>query len=302
MSRIGVLIAGHGTPRSADEIYPFFKSILGSKEPSEAALNELTRRYNLINQYSLLNDITLKQFELITAKIKEFDSSIETFLAFKHISPTIVEILEKQLSKFEMIIALVLSPYFIAPGPKSYIDIKTYGAQKKIKIIKGFDDNNGFRDTLVIRINKVLTMLKNDEISKSAILFSSHSIPLSSLDTQFYENRRKQLVSYIKSRLEISIPVYIGYQSVGFSQGAWLGPTINEVVNSLKDIKNVIVVTDGFISKNSEILYDLDIDFKSYLKQRRINFIRVDTQDSSEDIIDVLSQVIISKVKFLQNS
>jgi|GEM_PF-1793658 len=294
--KLAVLIASHGTPSSPEEVPAFFKSILGGKEPKEDALKELLRRYELIKNYGLLNKITERQFELISQRLKPLYPEVEITLGYKHVTPTIDASLEElKKNNPDVIIVLALSPYYISPGTKNYLK----NPPKNTIQIEGFHQDDAFRQTIIVRLKHLLKNFSLDQLKKTAIIFSAHSIPTSSPDIQGYKQARSELVNYIVLKLELEIAHFCAYQSIGFSGGSWLGPSLVEVIDSIKDIENVVVVTDGFITTNSEILYDLDIEFKNFLTKLGKNYWRVPCQDDATDLADSLSEILISKINSL---
>ena len=54
------------------------------------------------------------------------------------------------------------------------------------------------------------------------------------------------------------------FQSQGAGGGSWLGPTVEETLESLAadGVKNLILQPIGFLCDHVEILYDIDIDFR----------------------------------------
>ena len=56
--------------------------------------------------------------------------------------------------------------------------------------------------------------------------------------------------------------------------------------------KTVLVVPVGFVSDHIEILYDIDIDFKEYAKERKLELYRTESMNLSPSFIEALAAVV----------
>jgi len=58
---VGLLVMAYGTPRSLEEIEPYYTHIRRGRKPSQEQLDDLTERYEAIGGISPLKNITTEQ-------------------------------------------------------------------------------------------------------------------------------------------------------------------------------------------------------------------------------------------------
>ena len=65
---------------------------------------------------------------------------------------------------------------------------------------------------------------------------------------------------------------WFAFQSQGASGGPWIGPSVEETLDSIaaEGVKTVMLQPIGFLCDHVEILYDVDIVFKQYAEKKGI--------------------------------
>jgi protoheme ferro-lyase len=88
------------------------------------------------------------------------------------------------------------------------------------------------------------------------------------------------------------------FQSQGMSGGAWIGPTVEATIDSLRDAghKAVIIQPIGFVCDHVEVLYDIDILFKKYAQERGMKLFRTESLNTSPEFIDALAALARSRI------
>ena len=110
---IGVLVMAHGTPRTAEDIEPFYTRIRRGRPPSPEQLDDLKRRYGAIGGLSPLTERTMAQVEAVRAAL-ERRSPGHFVVAYgaKHSDPLIEDAVASLCaSGVRTIIGLVLTPH-----------------------------------------------------------------------------------------------------------------------------------------------------------------------------------------------
>lgn len=121
--RLGVLVMAYGTPRSKEEIEPYYTHIRRGRKPSQEALEDLTERYEAIGGISPLAKITEKQAKALEDRLNELhpDYEFKAYLGLKHITPFIEEAVQQMKQDgIEEAISIVLAPHFSTFSVKSY--------------------------------------------------------------------------------------------------------------------------------------------------------------------------------------
>ena len=101
---IGVVLMAYGTPRSKDEILPYYTDIRRGRPPTEEQLGDLIRRYEAIGGLSPLAKITDAQRDSLQAALDAINPGAFTVrLGLKHAAPMIEVVLsERHLGKFTL--------------------------------------------------------------------------------------------------------------------------------------------------------------------------------------------------------
>ena len=101
------------------------------------------------------------------------------------------------------------------------------------------------------------------------VLFTAHSLPerIVAMKDPYPDEvrvRSKSVTGLLGSQ-----PTYFAYQSQGRSSEPWLGPTVEEMLDTIwqSGRRHVLVAPIGFICDHVETLFDIDIE----LKQLAIN-------------------------------
>ncbi|MEO7398623.1 MAG: ferrochelatase, partial [Ilumatobacteraceae bacterium] len=88
--RTAVLLMAYGTPRSPEEILPYYTDIRRGRAPSEVQLADLTRRYAAIGGISPLAERTNAQRAALQCALDAIaPDEFSVVLGLKHATPTI---------------------------------------------------------------------------------------------------------------------------------------------------------------------------------------------------------------------
>ena len=76
---------------------------------------------------------------------------------------------------------------------------------------------------------------------------------------------------------------WFAFQSQGASGGPWIGPTVEETLDSLaaEGVKTLLLQPIGFLCDHVEILYDVDIHFRGYAAKLGIRLERPESLNAS---------------------
>ncbi len=88
--RVAVVLMAYGTPRSREEILPYYTDIRRGRPPTDEALADLTRRYEAIGGVSPLAELTEAQRDAIQIALDAIEPGrYETVLGLKHADPKV---------------------------------------------------------------------------------------------------------------------------------------------------------------------------------------------------------------------
>jgi ferrochelatase len=92
---------------------------------------------------------------------------------------------------------------------------------------------------------------------------------------------------------------FFAFQSQGISGGPWIGPTVEDTLEALKDEghKGAVIQPVGFLCDHVEILYDVDIAFRETARELGLKLWRTESLNDSELLIKALVQIVSGEYK-----
>jgi ferrochelatase len=83
------------------------------------------------------------------------------------------------------------------------------------------------------------------------------------------------------------------YQSQGFTDDRWLGPTVESCLDryTSEGVRELVLDPIGFVCDHAEILYDIDILFRQYAAARGISLLRPESLNASAKFTAALAEV-----------
>jgi ferrochelatase len=83
------------------------------------------------------------------------------------------------------------------------------------------------------------------------------------------------------------------------SGGAWLGPTVEATILDLKRSghRGVFVQPIGFLCDHVEILYDIDVIFKTFAEKEEMRLWRADSLNDSPLLTSALAEIAQSRLR-----
>ena len=107
---IGVLVMAYGTPRTIDEVEPYYTDIRRGRPPSPEQLSDLIERYQFVGGTTPLLEISQAQADGLQAAL---GSEYSVFLGMKHWHPYIKEaVAEMQRAGIRQAVGVVLAPHY----------------------------------------------------------------------------------------------------------------------------------------------------------------------------------------------
>lgn len=305
--RIGLLLMAYGTPRSTEEIEPYYTHIRRGKKPPKELLDELIGRYQAVGNVNQFAQITDEQVAKLTEKMNELFPEIEFtgYLGLKHITPYIEDAVTKMHQDgIKEAISLVLAPHY------STYSVKVYNerAQRMAEELGGLTIHTideWYKEPLFIQywaeqIQKIYNSFTTEQKEKSVVIFSAHSLPERIL--RLHDPYSKQLAETAQLIAEAAgNPNYaIGWQSAGRTPEPWIGPDVQDLTRELAEQEGYhtfIYCPVGFVAEHLEVLYDNDIECKMVTDSLGANYYRPEMPNAKPAFIQCLSSVVSKKLK-----
>ena len=290
-----VLLLAHGAPERIEDIDEYLERIRSSRPGSGPTpphvVQEVKQRYAEIGGSSPLLMWTRRQAEALEALL-----SMPVYFGMRNWHPTIVETMQRIASDgIERLVAICLAPQYSKMSVGLYFrrtqEAKTEsGARAEIVWTKSFHAHPLLVEAFAERLQPLAARRK--------VLFTAHSLPEKILDSgDVYDAEAKATALAVAERLKLTDWDF-AYQSQGMTGDKWLGPTVEECLDRYagQGIREVVLDPIGFVCDHVEILYDVDIHFCRYAKERGIELVRPETLNDSPKFIAALAEVAREKL------
>lgn len=280
---ISVILMAYGTPRSREEILPYYTDIRRGRPPTDELLAELTARYEAIGGLSPLAAMTEAQRDAIQSALDAVaPGDFRVSLGLKHAQPMIEEAVSAVATTgTEKIIGLVLAPHFSTYSIGQYVGRAAAAAEPHGIGVVGIDSwatEPAFIDFLANDMRARLARMP----ANTKVLFTAHSLPQRIIDAgDPYPQELRSTAMAVANALGLREHEQwdIAWQSAGRTPEPWIGPDVLEAIDALAASDSppagVLVCACGFVADHLEVLYDLDIEAKKHAESRGLVFDRV---------------------------
>ncbi|SMO43511.1 ferrochelatase [Melghirimyces algeriensis] len=302
---IGLLIMAYGTPRSAEEIEPYYTHIRRGRKPSKEMLQDLENRYEAIGGLSPLAQITNDQVQALEQKLNQSLDEVEfrAYLGLKHIHPFIEDAVERMHQDgIERAVSLVLAPHYSTFSVKSYNGrakekAKSLGSPE-IHSVESWYKEPRFIQYWANQLKATFNQIPKEKQDQSVVIFSAHSLPEKILAAgDPYPQQLEETAQLVAEKANIH-HYAIGWQSAGNTPEPWLGPDVQDLTRTLyqkKGFTSFIYCPLGFVAEHLEVLYDNDFECKVVCDELGADYYRPPMPNANPEFIKCLAEVIRKK-------
>ena len=316
--KIGVLLFNLGGPETLDQVRPFLYTLFSDPDiirlPWKGLQKPLawlisTQRYRKSRAYyeqigggSPLRRITDEQAQALQATLASRGVEAEVYVGMRYWNPLIEEAVARITSdRLSHLVVLPLYPqYSISTTGSSLNRLRELlgpvgGGKMKISVINDYHDDADYVDSLTETVSKELAEFPDTHPSRTHILFSAHSVPVSYIEKgDPYLDQTKRTVELVMQRLGVDRPYSLSFQSkVGPVK--WLTPSTDTAVRDLaaRGTSQVLLVPVSFVSEHIETLYELDILYKGVAEEVKLpHYRRAGALNTRQDFIEALANLV----------
>ena len=305
--KIGVLMMAYGTPKSKEEIEPYYTHIRRGRKPPKELLDELIDRYERIRDVNQFAKITDEQVEKMVDRLNRLypQYQFKGYLGLKHISPFIEDaVVQMHDDGITEAVSLVLAPHYSSLSVQIYNERAQKKASEldnlKIHSIKQWYDHPLLIQFWADQLEERLQRMSERERDKTVVIFSAHSLPKRILKSKDpYPAQLEETIRLIAEKVEL--PHYrLGWQSAGRTPEPWLEPDIEDLTRELfyqEGMTSFIYCPIGFVAEHMEVLYDNDVSCKSITDELGARYDRLAMPNTDPLFIECLSQVIAKELQ-----
>jgi ferrochelatase len=295
--RTAVVLMAYGTPRSPEEIEPYYTDIRRGRPPTPELLADLTARYEAIGGVSPLARLTEAQCDALQGALDQLaPGEYHVTLGLKHADPKIEAAVDEVAAEgFGSIVGVVLAPHFSSYSIGQYLGRARDAAEPHGIAVSGVESwavEPAFVDFVADDLRRRLA----DMPERTIVLFTAHSLPQRIIDDgDPYPDELRSTAEAVAGRLGLveGEQWQIAWQSAGRTPEPWLGPDILEVIDGFGDdpsVDGVIVSAVGFVADHLEVLYDLDIEAKDRAASHGLAFDRTACVNDDRSVIAALAR------------
>ena len=306
----GLLFLSYGSPSSKEDLVPYMTSIRHGRVPTEGEIANLTRRYDVIDQWSNLElqHMAEHQYKTLMTLLPTMPSAI----GYLHMKPSIAEAVDSLVHQgVEHIIAIVTAPFFTSLGTGAYekqvqAAIGKHGAVT-FDFIRSWWDQPAFTEYWQTAVADCIKSEHEDSDAKSEIvdtsiedifvIFSAHSIPL--IDNHggdSYAFALHESAKEIAEHCKLS-KWTVAWQSAA-PHGQWLGPTVEDAIDQALQTgaTHIAFVPFGFVSNHVEVLYDNDVECKELVEKGGAIYLRAQMPNCNETFLQAMASAIVERI------
>ena len=297
-SPTGVFLMAHGAPESVDDIPEYLRNIRGGTESTSETIQIIRDRYEQIGGKSPLRKITEELCVRLESFLNQQGVQFKVYCGMRNWSPYICdEVKRMKEDGIKRVVAICLAPQFSTWSTRLYFNVfkeslKSCGIEDlDVRYIGSWADHPLLIDAFEEKYKAALAKLE----PKASVytIFTAHSIPAESIELgdpygEEFDKTVKKLVERIQPN-----NWFKAYQSQGMIPVPWLGPTVESVLDKIarQGSKTVLMVPVGFVCDHVEILFDIDIEFSEYAKERKLNLYRTESLNLSPTFVETLASV-----------
>jgi ferrochelatase len=288
----------HGAPESTDDIPEYLKQIRGGKESTPETIQIIRDRYEQIGGKSPLREITAELANRLEKFLNQEGPQFKFYVGMRNWSPYIRdEVKRMKEDGIEKVIALCLAPQFSTWSTKLYFNafkeaLKDCGGEDiDVHFVASWANHPLLIDVFAEKYREALAKLNGESVYT---IFTAHSIPSESIELgDPYDQEFNKTVRLLVDRVKPN-NWYQAYQSQGMIPVPWLGPTVESVLDKISRVgsKTVLIVPVGFVCDHVEILFDIDIEFKKYAKDKKLKLHRTESLNFSPTYIEALASIV----------
>jgi ferrochelatase len=266
MSKQAVLLLAHGTPEIIEQIPEYLSNVTGGRSLPHEVVEEIQRRYALIG-HSPLTEITLAQARLVEAELAASGVRVPVYVAMRNWHPYIADVVRKMRADgVEEAAVLCLAPQNSRTSVGLYRRaVETSGL--RIDFTASWAEHPLLIEAFAERLRPAWSKLTAEVRAPVPVLFTAHSVPVGTMQpADPYAGEARRTAELVAAQLPEIPQWFFAFQSQGASGGEWLGPTVEQTLESIaaSGAKTVLLQPIGFLCDHVEILYDVDIFFRDF--------------------------------------
>jgi protoporphyrin/coproporphyrin ferrochelatase len=296
MKKPAILLLAHGTPESVEQMPDYLARITGGRPVPDAVIEEVKHRFAHVGG-SPLTEITMRQ-----AKALEVEVGIPVYVGMRNWRPFIADAIKKMAADgVTDCVAICLAPQNSQTSVGLYKKATFIEEAKAINIdfVESWHDH-----PLLAKAFAEKLQLAYDQCDRGRgrvpVIFTAHSVPCRTIQAgDPYGVQARESATQVAKLVGLDDSNwFFAFQSQGMSGGPWIGPTVEETITGLRELGHLAVIVQpiGFVCDHVEVLYDIDVGFRDFAKERGMTLSRPASLNASPTFIACLAEIAKSRM------
>jgi ferrochelatase len=310
MAKRAVLLLAHGTPETIEQIPEYLRNVVSGRPLPQAVIDEIQRRYSLIG-HSPLTEITFEQARLVETELAAGGEPAQVYVGMRNWRPYIPDVVQQMRADgVEEAAVICLAPHNSRTSVGLYRRaVEAEAADLRIDFTEGWAQHPLLIEAFAERLRPAWSSLSAEMGAPVPVLFTAHSVPCRTIqspvvsdalprlwpgsDADPYAEQAKRTATLVAARVPEIPQWWFAFQSQGVSGGPWLGPTVEQTLQSVaaSGVKALVLQPIGFLCDHVEILYDVDHLFRDFAVQLNVRLERPESLNASETLAKALADL-----------
>lgn len=274
-----VLLLAHGAPTRIEDVEAYLDNVRGGRPRNQAVVDEVTHRYREIGGASPLLCWTAEQ-----AQALERTLGTPVHFAMRNWEPFIRDVVPR--IEADRVAAICLAPQFSEMSVGLYMK-RTVEAAPNLNLswAKSYHDEPLLVEAFAERLGPLLPAER--------VIFTAHSLPERALaNGDPYASECRATAELVAAAVGLASYDF-AFQSQGMTGDKWLGPTVESILDRYagEGAHDAVIHNIGFVCDHVEILWDIDIGFRNYARERNIQIRRPESLNGSTKFTACLAEV-----------
>jgi ferrochelatase len=300
MPKRAVLLLAHGTPETVEQIPEYLRNVVSGRPLPQHVIEEIQHRYSLIGR-SPLTELTMEQGRLTEAELARGGKPVPVYVGMRNWRPYIPDVVKQmRAAGVEEAAVICMAPQNSRTSVGLYRRaVLAEAGSLRIDFTEGWARHPLLTEAFAERLRPALAKFSAEVGQPVPVLFTAHSVPCRTIQAPGanesaprmwpgegvdpYAMEAKQTAELVARSVPEIPRWWFAFQSQGASGGPWIGPKVEETLDSAaaEGVKNVLLQPIGFLCDHVEILYDVDIAFREYAAGKGIRLERPESLNGS---------------------
>jgi protoporphyrin/coproporphyrin ferrochelatase len=279
-----VLLLAHGTPETVEQIPEYLRNVVSGRPLPQTVIEEIQHRYSLIGR-SPLTEITMQQARLVESELAAGGHAVPVYVGMRNWKPYIPDVVRQMRADgIQEFAVICMAPQNSRTSVGLYRRaVESESAGLKFDFTEGWAQHPLLAQAFAERLRPAWIKLSEESGGPVPVLFTAHSVPTRTVEPPAagegqprqwpaglgpdpYAQEARHTAELVAAQVPEMTRWWFAFQSQGASGGPWIGPSVEETLESIAagGATSVLLHPIGFLCDHVEILFDVDILFRDF--------------------------------------